>query len=75
MDAPGFQNGSKIALLSIGWYFDPLKMASGRRFGKNMKIQWKIENRSKNAFLRIGWHFDPLKMASGRGLGKNKKIE
>ena len=37
----GTQNGSKIALLSIGWHFDPLKMASGKGFGKNMEIRWK----------------------------------
>ena len=28
-----------IKKLSIGWHLDPLKMVSGRGFGKNMKIQ------------------------------------
>ena len=38
---PWIQNGSKIAPSRIGWHLDPLKMVSGRGFGKNMKIQWK----------------------------------
>ena len=33
---------SKIVLLIIGGRFDPRKMPSGRGFGKNMKIKWKI---------------------------------
>ena len=34
---------SKIVLLSIDGHFDPRKMPSGRGFGKNMKIEWKID--------------------------------
>ena len=30
---------SNIALLSIGWRLDPLKMVSGRGFGKDMKFR------------------------------------
>ena len=37
------QNGSKIAFLSIDRRLDPPKMTSGRGFGKNMKIWWKID--------------------------------
>ena len=33
------ENRSNIASLSIGWHLDPLKMVSGRAFGKNMKIR------------------------------------
>ena len=40
---PWIQNGSKIAPSRIGWHLDPLKMVSGRGFGKNMKIQWKTD--------------------------------
>ena len=36
---PWIQNGSKIAPSRIGWHLDPLKMVSGRGFGKNMKNQ------------------------------------
>ena len=41
LEPPWIQNGSKIAPSRIGWHLDPLKMVSGRGFGKNMKIQWK----------------------------------
>ena len=34
---------SKIVLLSIDGHFDPRKMPSGRGFGKNSKIEWKID--------------------------------
>ena len=34
---------SKIVLLSIDGHFDPRKMPSGRVFGKNMKIERKID--------------------------------
>ena len=34
---------SKIVLLSIDGHFDPRKMPSGRGFGKNIEIAWKID--------------------------------
>ena len=34
---------SKIVLLRDDWDFDPRKMPSWRGFGKNMKIEWKID--------------------------------
>ena len=34
---------SKIVLLIIDGHFDPRKMLSGRGFGKNIKIEWKID--------------------------------
>ena len=37
------QNGSKIAFLSIDRRLDPPKMTSERRFGKSMKMWWKID--------------------------------
>ena len=37
------ENRSNIALSSTGWHLDPLKMVSGRGFGKNIKKQWTID--------------------------------
>ena len=41
------QNGSKIALLGIGWHLDPPKMRSGRGFGKKLEnlMKKRCENR------------------------------
>lgn len=36
-------NRSKIALLRIEGHLDPPKMASGRGFAKNVKIEWTID--------------------------------
>ena len=49
------QNGSKIALASIGWHLDPPKMLSEWGFGKNLKSWWKFE--SKWFIRKYCWNF------------------